>query len=136
MAFNYQRGDFCPVTVQPAGAVPITLNIKGYTLDFECLIFDVTSTGSGGVRARINGLLDVKGTINADVDLDLLPFGVPQIVPGVKGICLFFLSPVKAIQIPTIISKVHYESNVESEVKYSFDVQVNSLAGFIVYPAF
>lgn len=134
--FNFQRGDFVPVTVQTAGLPAVLLNIKGHTLDLTCLLFDVTSTGSGGVTARISGKLDAAGTVNADFDADAPPYvNPPAIMPGLRGICVFGVSPVRGIQVPTICEKLHFESSVESEVKYSFDVKMNSLAGLFVFPA-
>ena len=138
MAFNYQRGDFCPVLWQPAGGALATLNIKAHSLDISSLLFDVSNTGSslltGGLRARIPGLRDVQGTVSADYDLDSPPYGAISIFDGLSGVCGFNLSPLKTLQVPVIIEKVHYEMAVESEIKYSFDVKANSRAGLIVYP--
>lgn len=135
---NFLRGDFAPFAFQPKGGANTILNIKSQNADFTALLFDVTSTGSGGVRARISGLLDCKGTVNADFDLDQPPYGTPPtLLPGTLGIGSYYFSQPnnKFIQIPCIIEKVHYESAVESEVKYSFDFSIASNAGLLVYPA-
>ena len=133
---NFVSGHRCPAQFQLSGGVLTTLQIKGQSLDEDGLIFDVTHTGSGGRTARIAGKADHKGTINADFDLDVPPYlNPPGIRFGSTGIILFFFSPSRPIQIPVIVSKVHYESAIESEVKYSFDVQENVLVGVIVYPA-
>jgi hypothetical protein len=47
---------------------------------------------------------------------------------------LFFISPIKAIQLPGIIEKVHFQGTVESEERYVFDAKCNSLVGVIIYP--
>lgn len=126
------------MTHQPTGGAAQRLNIKGYSLDLSCLLFDVTHTASGGNTARIAGKADASGTINADFDLDLPPYAAsPLIVPGVSGLCLFYVNVAqsKFFQVPTIIEKVRYESQVESYLKYSFEVKMNSLAGAFVFPA-
>lgn len=94
----------------------------------------MTSTGAGGLTARLAGKRDISGTVQADYDLDIPPYGPVGIFDGLSGICAFNLNPLKAVQAPVIVEKVHYESAVESEVKYSFDVKANSRAGFLVYP--
>lgn len=134
--FNYQRGDFVGVVFAATGLAPYTLGIKSHSLDLTCLLFDVTSTLSGGITARISGKLDAKGTVNADFDADAPPYGnPPAIIPGVRGICLFGVSAVRAVQVPVVVEKLHFESSVEAEVKYSFDCSMDSLAGQFVFPA-
>jgi len=133
--FNFQRGDYVPVGWNPQGGAGVVLNIKSHSLDISVLLFDTTNTGSGGFRSRLAGVGDAAGTVNADYDLDLSPYRAALITAGISGIANFYLSPTNFIQVPTIIEKVHYESAVESEVKYSFDVKGNSRAGLFVYPA-
>lgn len=138
---NFQRGDMLPVRFQPQGGAAVTLNIRGWSGDDEVLRFDVTNTGHGGETARISGKHDWRGTVNADFDLDAPPYGngagQPQIRAGTRGVILKYVSTAldKAIQIPVIVAKVHYESAVENQLKYSFDVELNILAGDFVYPA-
>lgn len=140
MANNFQRGDFTPINFQRTGGASIRVNIKSHSLDIESLIHDVTHTGHDGIRARIAGVEDAKGTINCDTDLDLLPW-IPSggyIRNGVSGIALFWIgnpatNPQRYIQIPCIIPKVHYETGVEQAVKHSFDVAMNRIAGVPVY---
>ncbi len=136
MANNFQSGHACPVQFAPSGGALTTLNVKGWSLDEDGLLFDVTHTGTGGRTARIAGKADHKGTVNADYDADLPPYlDPPRIRFGTKGVILMFVSPNKPIQVPVIVAKVHYESAIESEVKYSFDVEESVLSGVIVYPA-
>jgi hypothetical protein len=138
---NFQRGDLLPVVFIPAGGAQNVLNVRGWSGDHEVLRFDVTNTGHGGQTARITGKEDWRGTINADFDLDAAPYGngagQPNIRAGTAGViaCYVATDLSKAIQIPVIISKVHYESAVESQLKYSFDVEMSVLAGFFIYPA-
>ncbi len=72
--------------------------------------------------------------MQADFDLDAPPYLLPQIRFGVQGIIHHFISVTKFIQIPVVIAKVHYESAVENQLKYSFDVAMSVLAGSMVYP--
>ena len=137
MAQNFQRGDLGYFVTQPLGGAATTLNVTSHSLDIECALFEVLNTGSGGFMARIAGRTDAKGTINADWDFDLPCYLTPpSILPAVRGLCQFGLGPAKGIQVPTIIGKVHYEVAVQSQVKYSFDVAMDSRAGALVYPAF
>ncbi len=138
MANAFQRGDFLPITFQATGGTATRVDIKNHTIDISSMTYDVTHTGHNGIRARIAGLEDAKGTISASFDLDLPPYGTtPFIRHGVSGLCLFYvdISLVKHFQIPVIIPKTHYESGVESEMKYSFDVEMNRLAGLPAFPA-
>ncbi len=142
MSFNFQRGDFVPASFQSVapGGTPTTngplviLNIKGHTLDLIAMLYDVTSSGSGGLKARLGGTLDAEGTINASLDLDLVPYGAPLIVAANSGIAVFGVSPTKGIQVPVIIERVPFKSGVDSEVQYSIQCKMNQLAGFLVYP--
>ncbi len=136
MANNFISGHRCPCSFAPIGQGATVLNIKGQNLDEDGLIFDVSHTGTGGRTARIAGKADHKGTVNADLDADQPPWlSPPNIRFGTKGIILMFFSPNRPIQIPVIVAKAHFESAIESEVKYSFDVQEDVLSGVIVYPA-
>lgn len=126
----------------PEGKPEHTLNIRGWNGDRDCLLFDVTNTGHEGETARIAGKKDWQGTVQADFDLDDPPYGLaggqPNIDAGVRGVIRKYVSPVaqgKFISIGVIIAKVHYESAVESQLKYSFDVKQNKLAGPFTYPA-
>ena len=134
---SFQSGHQLPVKFQATGQGAVaTLNVKGWNLDEEVLIFDVTHTGTGGRTARIAGKADTKGTVNADFDADVPPYlPAPSIRAGTTGVILCFVTPNKAVQIPVIISKLHFESAIENELKYSFDYQENVLAGVVVYPA-
>lgn len=134
--FNLQRGDLVPAAWFPIGGAITLLNIRSHNLDISALLFDVTSSGSGGLTARLAGKVDCAGTIQADYDLDLSPYlAVPAIVTAGRGFAYFYLSPTRFFQIPAVIEKVHYEVAVESEVKYSWDVKCDSRVGALVYPA-
>ena len=137
MANNFQRGDLCPVYFQATGAAASQrINITGWNGDLEAARYLVTHTGTEGCAARIAGTEDGRGTVNGDYDMDLPPYAsVPYIRQGISGIILCYVSSTKAIQIPIIIAKVHYESQVGSQVKWSFDWEYNKLAGNHVYPA-
>ncbi|HLN30476.1 MAG TPA: hypothetical protein VK395_22220 [Gemmataceae bacterium] len=161
MANNFQRGDLCPVVFQPIGGSPVTLNITSHNVDFTSTLFEVTHTGLNGAGvARIAGKQDASGTVKADYDSDLSPYAAsPNIRNGVSGVILFYVgaptAPVgvtgqqppvqgKPLQVPVIIEKVHYESAVHNQVKFSFEVKLNVIAGLagtsnpplqIVYPA-
>lgn len=120
----------------------MVLNIRGWTGDDECLRFDVTHTGHSGETARITGKRDWRGTVQADFDLDAPPYnnaaGGPNIRSGTRGVIRKYVAPVgqaKFIQIPVVIAKVHYETAVESQFKYSFDVEQSILAGDKIFPA-
>lgn len=132
----FVSGHANPVVFQVLGQGAVaTLNITGSTWDEEINTILVTHSGSGGVAARIPNVLDGKGTVNADVDLLAPPYlNPPLIVPGVSGTFLIFIAPGRAFQVPAIIPKVHYESQVQGKVSYSFDLEMNSLVGLYLRP--
>lgn len=132
---NFQPGHFAPVAWQATGLAAVTLQIKDHNVEMSVLLHDVTHTGTAGVRGRIAGPRDASGSVNASLDLDLPPYGAASIFEGLPGICAFGFSPLKLLQIPVRIEKVRYQSAVESEVKYGFDVKMSAFSGFIVYPA-
>lgn len=133
---NFIAGHRTGIAFQALGGVAGLLQVKSHTLDEDGLIFDVSHTLTGGRTARIAGKADTKGTVNADFDADLPPYLPPvNIRFGTLGFIAFYYQPTKPIQIPVIVTKVHYEAAIENEVKYSFDVAENVLIGVVVYPA-
>lgn len=139
MSDVFQAGHNCPVRFQVSGQAVATLAVTAHSLDISVLLYNVTNTSHGGDTARIAGLRDAAGSIQADFDADLPPYlNPPFIQEGVSGIFLFFYSAVslnRPIQVPMIIEKVHYSMQVGSQTKYSFDVKMNKLAGLLVYPS-
>lgn len=136
MANRFITGDRVKMTWVPPGAPNQVLNIKTMSLDEDGVVADVTHTGTGGRTARICGKGDTKITVNADFDLDIKPYVAPlNIRFGNQGIALLGFDPAFPIQIPCRIIKVHYESAIENEVKYSFDAAEDVLSGVLVYPA-
>lgn len=136
MANNFAPGFANPVAWSAFGqGGPLTLNIKKHSLDVEDLLYDVTHTATGGIRARLAGPLDASGNVLASLDLDLPIYAPPfSIVAGQRGVALFYLSTTRAVQVPCSVAKLHFESAIESETLYNFDVKMNALAGFFVYP--
>lgn len=132
---NFSPGQFVPAAWAPRGANFFILQIKESTLDESCLLFDVTHSGTGGIRARIAGPIDYAGTVNADLDLDLTPYAPLSLHAGNNGVIGFYFNATRFAQIPARIEKVHYQSATDSEVKYSFDAKADALSGLVVFPA-
>lgn len=137
MAYRYSAGHFVPVEWQRDGSnVITTLAIKSHDLRISALLHDVTSSATGGGRARLAGPLDVAGQVMCDLDLDAPPYvDPPLLLPGVSGITNFGVSVSKGIQVPVILEELHFSSAIDQEVKWDFSVKMNQLAGVIVYPA-
>lgn len=151
--FNYQRGDLTgvswlaalaantPVGINQIGqgfAASVALGVKDQDLDLSSLLIDVTTTLSGGGRARLAALLDASATITAEYDADQSPYlAIPNIVPGAGGLLVFAITAgaTRGIQVPMRIEKVHWSSGTEKGVMYSFDAKMDSRVGLIVYPA-
>lgn len=146
--FNFQRGDLTGVQWVPVVGPPFVaagpgafLTVKDQDLDFEALLYDVTSTLAGGVRQRLGGPLDAGATINAVYDYDQSPYvGTININPGAGGILNFAISIVglattRFLQFPMRIQKVHWKAGVENAVSYSFDAKIDGRVGSIVFPA-
>ncbi|MCC6421628.1 MAG: hypothetical protein IT429_25695 [Gemmataceae bacterium] len=124
------------VSFQPAGGASTEVPVTGHNLDIMAQLFDVTQTSHNGGTARIAGKTDVSGTVNGALDADAMPHNAPlSIRPGTRGIILQKITPTKAVQVPVIVEKLHYEAAVGNEVRFSFDVKYNVLAGDLVYPA-
>lgn len=122
--------------LQSLGNAVVTLSIKSHNLDISSITHDVTGTRMNGLTARIGGKVDAQGNVTACLDLDLLPWAAPlTITPNMIGVAIFGVSPTGGIQLPFIVSKVHYEAAVESAVSYNFDLQLNILAGSFAYGA-
>lgn len=137
MANNFQSGHLLPVKFDPLGAGESTWNVKGWSAEFSSLLIDVTHTGSGGVRARIAGPKDFRGSLNLSFDLDQPTYGGNYLLKdGVSGLLSFAVSDDldKFIQVPCILEKVRYESSVENELRVTADAAMNSLAGTLAYP--
>lgn len=134
MAGNYQRGDLIDFIVQ-INQESTELSIKNHTLDIESITHDVTGTQHGGATARIGGKVDARGTVNAAFDLDNPIYNrPPDINVNSTGVALFGVGEDgTGIQVPFIVKRVHYEASVETEVRYSFDIELNVLAGELVY---
>lgn len=136
MANRFLTGEKVSLAWQPTGGAGTVLSIKSMSLDEECVIADVSHTQTASRTARIAGKGDTKGSITASFDLDLKPYTAPRSIrAGQGGIVLMGFDPAFPIQMPCIVTKVHYESKIESEVQYSFDYAENVLAGVIIYPA-
>jgi hypothetical protein len=140
---NFQRGDLVGVAFGPTPDTAAILNVTGHNLEDSAHLHDVTHTGLNGIgTARIAGLNDISGTIHADFDADAPPYlNPPRITSGTSGWLIFVLgappgsvgnlgsSIQRQIEVPIIVEKVHYESAVKNQVKYSFNVKMNVLAG-------
>ncbi len=133
---NFQRGDLVNAGWAPTGGVLLILNIRSHTLKLTSLLYDVTNTGSGGVRARLTGPSDYEGTIAASYDLDAPPYLFLGIYHGTQGIATFGVNAAQTrfFQVPVSIESVEYSTAIENELRYQFAVKGNSRAGFLVYP--
>jgi hypothetical protein len=132
---NFQAGHLVPVTFQPQGGQNFVVNIKEQDFALQVLLHDVTGFKALGVRARIAGPLDITGRMVCDFDTDEPPYGNPPlIVPGVRGIAVFGVSPIKGIQLPLICEKLHFSGSTDKEMMWDADWRANSLAGIVVYP--
>lgn len=136
MAYNYIRGDFAFFQFQAQGGPLTTLCITGHTLKIEVKIYEILNTCSGGLMWRLTGRTDAQGTINADYDLDAPPYLPPQsIIAGTRGISVFGLAPGRGIQVPGIVTSVHYEVAMEKQVSFGYDFCLDARQGQLVYPA-
>jgi hypothetical protein len=124
-----------PVNWQAQGLGSQPLNVTNHNLKISGAIFDVSNSGSNGRTARIGGKKDSAITVEADYDQDLSPYAAPDIEPTQLGVLLVFITPSRAVQCPTIIETVSYQTGGQNtQVKYSFDLKESVLAGNFVYP--
>ncbi len=133
MANNFVSGHSNPVKFTPAGGAEQTLNIESWDETTDGLIFEVTHSGTTGLAARIAGRKDVKGRVQASLDLDLFPWAAGTSIDfGQKGVIKCYVSATKFEQIPIIIAEVHERSAVNENVKYDFSFQLDTLSGSLV----
>lgn len=136
MSLNYISGHLLPALWTPTGFSTSSLAIRGYDLAFSTLLADVTTTASGGLRARLATLSDVEATLQMIFDLDSLAWNSPPLIlNGVSGILSPLISTHSAIAIPVIIEKVHYVSQLENALLFDATFKANSRAGVLVYPS-
>lgn len=120
---------------QPTGLSNVLIGIKGWKFDEDGTIIQIDSTNNGGQTGRIGGRNDANGTVDYSFDLDAPTYSTQiAIRKNVTGLILCFVSPVTPIQYPIIITKVHWETQTDTEVKGSFDWAMNIFAGAIIYP--
>ncbi len=134
--FNFVSGHANPVGWQAVNAGVVLLNVtaSSWTESINALI--VTHSGTGGLAARLANVLDGEGTFEADYDADVSPYlNPPRLRPGVNGLYLFFVTPLRFFQCPIMILKVPYKTAVLSKVSYTVDVALNALAGSYIVPA-
>jgi hypothetical protein len=147
----FVSGHANPVVFQVLNQSAMPLNITGWSGDESVTTLICTHSGSGGVAARIPNVLDGKWTVTADLDL-LVPayLNPPFIAAGVSGNIFLYVAPPqgnlvpggigvpagppRAFNVPCIIQKVHWESQVAGKVSYAFDVEMNSLTGVYLRP--
>lgn len=126
------------MTFQLSGGSQATLNITGWNSDREVATFDVTGTRHAGITARIAGKKDARGTVTACFDLDAAPYGLttPAIREGAIGVIREYVDATGAqfITTPIIVKKLHHESAIGNELRWTFDWELNSLAGSPSYP--
>ena len=136
---NFQPGHNCPVRFQVLGQGPVSLlNVTSHNLDLSVLLYDTTHTGNLGNTSRTVGKRDAAATVSYDIDADAPPYlNPPLIIDGVSGFFLFYYSALtlgRPLQVPMTIEKVHYEMQIGSQTKGSFDAKLNGHIGVIVYP--
>ena len=108
------------------GGSNVTLAIKSYTNTEEVQSLDTSHSGSNGKRTRIAGMLDVKGTIEANVDAAALPNATsPGIVAGAKGKVTVQVGSANPYVCHVLITKVNWRSQVDGLVTYSFDYELD-----------
>lgn len=115
-----------------------TLNITAWSWEPTVNTLLVTHSGSGGIAARIAGVLDGEGTVEANFDSANLIFGaspLPTITPGVRGQIKVQVGTTNPFIIPVIVQKVPFKSSVDGLVQYTFSVQMDSQSGSYSQPS-
>lgn len=130
---NYIRGDSLIITWQPLGLAQVIIGMHDANGELSALLFDVTTTLSGGLTARLGGKLDHATEFNGFYDLDQVPYLAPVfLLPGQRGFYTTQFALGHIVQVPSIIEKIRYQGAVDSEVKYSFSAKMDSRAGVLV----
>lgn len=112
-----------------------TLNITAWSWEPTVNTLLVTHTASGGIAARIAGVLDGEGTVEANYDSANNNFATaPGIIPGARGLIQVQVGASTPFTIPVIIQKVPFKSSVDGLVQYSFTVQMDQQSGTYLQP--
>ena len=113
-----------------------TINITAWSWEESVNALVVTHTGSGGIAARIAGILDGEGTIEGNYDsANLIHASPPNIRAGARGQIKIQTGATNPFLIPVIVQKVPYKSAVDGLVQYTFTVQMDSQSGTYTYPS-
>lgn len=124
------------VKLNGAGAA-ITLNVTAWSHEPAVNTLIVTHTGSGGLQARIAGIFDTEGTVEANMDsanfIMLVAGG--GVLPGARGLLTAQIGMINPFSIPIIIQKVPFKSTVDGLVQFTFTFQLDSQSGSYVVPA-
>mgnify|MGYP001584489842 CR=1 FL=1 len=130
MAFTSAHSQ--PVTFTLTGGQSVTLNVLDAVWDEEVQDLLVTHTGSGGIAARLPGVLDGNGDIKAKVDAAALAWATsPGIRPGAKGTLVIAVGASTTYSIPCMICKLHAQSCNPNNtvVNYSFSFKLDGISG-------
>jgi hypothetical protein len=127
----FQAGFNKGVSFQPTGGVNTAINITKWDWEEQIEKIDISHTGTAGLQALLAGLLRGTGNVEAFFDSANLPWAAaPSIKSGQNGVITFNLgSPNTQWIVPSLVVKVHAQSEVAGGVKYNFDVELNCLCG-------
>lgn len=138
---SFQRGDLLPMTFTLTGGTgSFDMRVRSWTVEEDGLAFDVTCTAHSGRTARLRGKSDHKGSAVICFDLGNIPYtaATPNIRFGSKGVFAAQVSTTSAttvISIGAIITKVHYESGTEQELRWSVDWAEDRITSAPAYPS-
>lgn len=113
-----------------------TLNITAWSWEESVNTLLVTHSGSGGIAARIAGVLDGEGTVEANYDSANNMFAAaPSVKAGIRGVVKIQVGTTNPFIIPVIVQKVPFKSSVDGLVQYTFTVQLDSQSGSYSQPS-
>lgn len=138
MSNAYTAGWQAPVKFQATGQGAVaTLAVKGHSWEEMVNVANVTNTSHGGIAAKWATILDGKGSVQADHDADAPPYLTPpKIYAGVTGLMLFYVSSTKFFQVPCVVTKLAYQTEVQGTgiTSYSFEIEMDANSGSYIRP--
>lgn len=131
MTIAYEAGYNKSPTFTLDGGALVTLKVKSTSWTEQINALDTTHTGSGGIHARIAGLLDGNGTVEAVVDsqnmITLTAAG--GIISGAKGLLGFPMGGTTPLSVHVIITQINWRAVVDGLLTVSFNCAIDSSSG-------
>jgi hypothetical protein len=134
----FQSGLTKNVKFTVSGGALISYSIVEHSWEEAVDKLDITSTSHAGIQALLAGIFRGDGMVKAILNTDAgnMPWVAANgIRAGNNGVFQFFVSTTLYFQVPAMVVKVKYSSQVAGKVEWAGDISLNAEAGSYAYPS-